>query len=94
MATYPREFKEQLVELHLKRGKSFMDLAREFNVSATSIANWVREAEQREARQVAVAGGESDEQRIVRLERELARKNEELEILGKALAYFARQADQ
>ena len=28
------------------------------------------------------------------LEKELARKNEELEILGKALAFFARQADQ
>ena len=94
MATYPREFKEQLVELHLKRGKSFMDLAREFNVSATSIANWVREVEQREARELAAAGGETDKQRIARLEKELARKNEELDILGKALAYFARQADQ
>jgi hypothetical protein len=27
MATYPREYKEQLVELHLKRGRSFMDPA-------------------------------------------------------------------
>ena len=71
-----------------------MDLAREFNVSATSIANWVREAEKRAGREVAAAGGESDKQRITRLEKELARKNEELDILGKALAYFARQADQ
>jgi transposase len=94
MATFPKEFKDQLVELHLKRGRSFMDLAREYNVSATSIANWVRDAEKREAREVAATGGESDQQRIARLEKELARKNEELDILGKALAYFARQADQ
>jgi transposase len=71
-----------------------MDLAREYNVSATSIANWVRDAEKREAREAAATGGESDQQRIARLEKELARKNEELDILGKALAYFARQADQ
>jgi transposase-like protein len=54
----------------------------------------VRDAEKREAREVAATGGESDQQRIARLEKELARKNEELDILGKALAYFARQADQ
>jgi transposase-like protein len=39
-------------------------------------------------------GGESDKQKVRRLERELARKEEELQILGKALAFFARRADQ
>ena len=39
-------------------------------------------------------GGESDQAKIKRLEKELARKEQELEILGKALAFFARRADQ
>jgi transposase len=73
-----------------------MELSREFNVSATTIANWARAAERREARQAAGRGGdeESDRAKIARLERELARKTEELEILGKALAFFVRQADR
>jgi transposase-like protein len=46
------------------------------------------------ADQAAGPGGESDQAKIARLERELARKEEELEILGKAVAFFARRADQ
>lgn len=93
--TYSKEFKGQIVELH-RRGRTFMDLAREFNISATSIANWVREQERREGASARseLGGGESDAAKIARLERELARKEEELEILGKALAFFARQSDQ
>jgi transposase len=94
MGTYSKEFRDQIVELHRKRGRTFMELSREFNISATSISNWVRAAERREVREVAAAGGESDKDRIARLEKDLARTNEELEILGKALAFFARKADQ
>ncbi len=95
MATYSQEFKDQIVELH-RKGRSFMDLAKEFGLAPTSIANWVKAADKRD---VAAArsrdqGGESDEDKIRRLEKELARKEEELEILGKALAFFARRADQ
>ena len=39
-------------------------------------------------------GAESDKAKILRLEKELARKEQELEILGKALAFFARRADR
>ena len=36
---------------------------------------------------------EPDKAKIRRLERQLAAKEEELEILGKALAFFARRMD-
>ena len=95
MATFSQEFKDQIVELH-RGGRSFMDLAKEFNLAPTSISNWVRAADKRDA-----AGGraqaesvESDKAKILRLEKELARKEQELEILGKALAFFARRADR
>jgi transposase len=96
MTTYSQEFKDQIVELH-RGGRSFSDLAREFNLAATSISNWVRDADRREGR-----GGQPspstlsqpDKERIRQLEKELARKQEELDILGKALAFFARRADQ
>jgi transposase len=97
MANYSQEFKDQIVALH-RRGRSFMDLGKEFNLAPTSISNWVRAADKRAARDAsdppADEGGESDGQKVRRLERELARKEEELEILGKALAFFARRMDQ
>lgn len=102
MQTFSQEFKDQIVELHRKGGRTFMDLAKEFNLSATTVSNWVRAADKRQAQQqrakdadaLAGPGGESDKAKITRLEKELARSQEELEILGKALAFFARRADQ
>lgn len=93
--TYSQEFKDQIVELH-RRGRTFSDLAKEFGLASTSVSNWVRAADKRDARKVRTKGSddESDKDRIRQLEKELARKEEELEILGKALAFFARRADQ
>lgn len=95
MANYSQEFKDQIIELH-RQGRSFMDLGKEFNLAPTSISNWVRAAEKRDAAsgRASAAGEEPDKARIRRLEKELARKEEELEILGKALAFFARRVDQ
>jgi transposase len=95
---FSKEFKDQIVELHRKGGRTFMDIGREFNLSPTTVANWVRAADKRQAQDRSTVaghgGGESDKQKVRRLERELARKEEELQILGKALAFFARRADQ
>lgn len=93
--SYSQEFKDQIVALH-RQGRSFMDLGKEFNLAPTSISNWVRAADRRDAERSRAAdtGGESDEQKIRRLERDLATKTQEVEILGKALAFFARRADQ
>jgi len=92
---FSQEFKDQIVELHRRRGRTFMDIAMEFNLSPTSVANWVRAAEKREAAPASSSVAvESDKARIARLEKELARKEEELVILGKALAFFARRQDQ
>jgi len=92
MANYPQEFKDRVVELH-RQGHSFNDLARE--LATTSISNWVLAAERRDSANVKgeVAEQESDQAKIHRLERQLAANEEELEILGKALAFFVRRMD-
>jgi transposase-like protein len=56
----------------------------------------VRAANKQDARaeQPRGSGADADKARIRELEKELARTEEELEILGKALAFFARRADQ
>jgi transposase len=97
---YPQEFRDQIVALHLRDGRTFADIAKEFSLSATTVAKWVREFEdaQKAKRGVrgepAVSAADSDRERIVRLERELAKKNEEVEILGKALAFFVRRSER
>jgi transposase len=102
MGTYSQEFKDQVVELHRRDGRTFMDLGKEFNLSPTTVANWSRSADKRDAakrlaqskKAVPQDEVESDKAKIARLERELARKSEELEILGKALAFFVRRTDR
>lgn len=91
---FSQEFKDQIVALHQRDGRTFVEIAAEFGLSATSVANWVRAAEKASKRQRAAPAGESDAARIARLERELAKKDEELEILGKALAFFARRSER
>ena len=95
MTNYPQEFKDQLVALH-RSGRTFMELGKEFNLAPTSISNWVRAAEKQEqaAKRARNEGGESDAMKIRRLEKELANKEDELEILGKAVAFFARRMDR
>lgn len=94
MTTYPQEFKDQLVALH-RSGRTYMELGKEFNLAPTSISNWVRAAEKQErAVTRSKEGSESDAAKIRRLERELADKAEEVEILGKAVAFFARRMDR
>jgi transposase len=95
---FSQEFKDQIVELFRRGGRTFMDIGKEFNLSPTTVANWVRAADSRDGR----LSGRSpdldaqaiDQAEIARLRHELAQKEEELEILGKALAFFARRRDQ
>ncbi len=97
---YPQEFRDQIVALHRYDGRTFADIAEEFSLSATTVAKWVRASEdaERPSRskrgEESVPAEESDQKRIARLERELARKTEEVEILGKALAFFARRSER
>jgi transposase len=91
---YSQEFKDQIVELH-RTGRTFVDIGREFHISATTVTNWVRQADRKQlGGSVTADPGDDLKLKVARLERELARKDEELEILGKALAFFARRAEQ
>jgi transposase len=88
---YPPEFKAQVVQLAREGEKSYVEIARELGLSPTSVANWVREADAKQRR-----GGLSADERaeLVALRREVKKKDEELAILGKALAFFVRRADR
>jgi transposase len=89
---YPPEFRAQVVALY-RDGVSAKELADQFGISPTSVTNWARRA--RLASGIGpVKDALSDKEEIARLQRLLKQRDEELETLGKALAFFVRRADQ
>ncbi len=88
---YPPEFRQQMVQL-VKAGRTPEELSREFEPTAQTIHNWVKQSD-------LDAGVRSDG--LTSLEREelrrLRRENKQLkverEILSKAAAWFARETD-
>ncbi len=87
---YPPEFRRQMVEL-VRTGRSPEKLAQEFEPSAESIRNWVRQADLDEGRRT---DGLTTEERaeLRRLRRENKQLKIEREILKKAAAWFAQES--
>lgn len=84
---YPPEFRAQMVAL-VRAGRSAESLSREFEPTAQTIHNWVKQADLDEGRRAdGVTSAEREELR--RLRRENRRLREEREILKKAAAWFA-----
>ena len=86
---YPAEFRARMVEL-VRAGRTPEDLSREFEPSAQSIWNWVRQAERDGGiHQDGLTTDEKEELRRLRRENKVLR--EEKEILKKAAAWFAEE---
>jgi transposase len=90
-AAYAPEFRSRMVEL-VRAGRDPEQLAREFEPSAESIRNWVKQADRDEGRREdGLTTAEREELR--RLRREVRQLREEREILAKAAAWFARETE-
>ncbi len=86
---YPPEFRQQMVEL-VRAGRTPEELSREYEPTAQSIWNWVRQAERDGGvRQDGLTSDEKEELR--KLRREVRVLREEKEILKKAAARFAEE---
>lgn len=87
--SYPSEFRRQLVEL-VRAGRSPESLALEFEPTAQTIRNWVKQsARDKGERSDGLTTPERVE--LTRLRRELRQVKLEREILSKATAWFARE---
>jgi transposase len=88
---YPPEFRRQMIEL-VKAGRTPEELSREFEPTAQTIHNWVRQTDiDAGVRSDGLTSLERDELR--RLRRENKQLRVEREILKKAAAWFARETD-
>ena len=85
------EFMAGAVRLVLDEGKSIGAVARELDLTPSSLANWVRHAQaDRTKGRTGLTTAEREE--IARLRKELRIVQEEREILKKAAAFFAKQS--
>lgn len=89
-SAYPPEFRRQMVEL-VRSGRTPEELSREFEPTAQSIMNWVRQAE-RDAGRRTDGPTSVEREELIRLRRENQRLRQERDILSKAAAWFARES--
>lgn len=90
---YPPEYRERIVEL-ARAGRSPESLAEDFEPTATTIRNWVREAKRTEKKRREEKLPVDEREELVRLRRENRMLREEKEILKKAAAWFAQEANR
>ncbi len=88
---YPPEFRQQMIEL-VQVGRTPESLSREFEPTAQTIHNWVRQADLDEGRRDDGATS-AEREELRRLRRDNKRLRQEREILAKAAAWFAQETD-
>jgi transposase len=81
------EFRREAVRLARDSEKSLTQIARELGVTTSALCKWKKQVEAEEA-----SGLTSDEKaELVQLRKDKARLEMEVEILGKATAFFAKR---
>lgn len=89
---YSPEYRRRLVEL-VRAGRTAESLGRQYEVSAQSIRNWVRQSDLDEGRRSdGLTTAEREE--LVRLRRDNKRLREERDILKRAAAWFAKETER
>tara|TARA_Y100001933_G_scaffold149821_1_gene148273 strand:- start:5465 stop:5779 length:315 start_codon:yes stop_codon:yes gene_type:complete len=88
-APYPEEFHQQPIDL-VRAGRAPEELAHEFEPSAESIRNWVKQANRDGGRRHdGLTSAEREE--LTRLRREFRQLKQEREMLSMAAARFAQE---
>ena len=88
---FTEEFKQQAVRLVLDEGKSVGAVARELDLTASALGQWVKHARaDRTKGKTGLTTAEREE--LVRLRKALRIAEEERDILKKATAFFAKQS--
>lgn len=88
---YPGEFRQQILEL-VRAGRSPEELAKEFEPTAQTIRNWIKQAKRDNGEQPDELSLD-EKAELARLRKENKQLRLEREILSKAAAWFARETD-
>ena len=87
--SFTAEFKADIVERCWKGDRSIGEIAKDFDLTETSVRDWVKQAEIDGGQRPGLASEEKEE--LTRLRRENRRLREDVEILKRATAFFAKE---
>ena len=87
---YTQEFKREAVRLATAPDGSVPEVARELGLRIDVLRGWMRQVSGLPGRSARAATRTSQDEEIRQLRREVAQLREERDILGKAMAFFAR----
>src|SRR5580700_7916732 len=89
--SFTPEFKAEIVDLCQRGDRSVGQVAKDFDLTETAVREWVRQAG-RDAGTVSDGGLTTEERReLSELRRENRRLREDVEILKRATAFFAKE---
>ncbi len=88
---FTKEFRADAVKLVREGGRSMPQVARDLDLTETSLREWVRRAEIEEGKGPPGALTAAERAELVELRRRVKRLAMEREILKKAAAFFAKE---
>ena len=89
---YDREFKAQLVRQHEEQKRSVAELSEAYGIGDGTIYKWIKAYREDSAQAYPGSGHQKpDEEEVRKLRRKVMDLEEEVQILKKAAAYFAKQ---
>jgi transposase len=90
---FSEQFKADAIKLATESGKTVRQVARDLDLDPGSLHTWIRERGMRAGDAVtAQSAGETLEEEVRRLRRDLANVTDERDFLKKATAYFAKES--
>src|SRR3954454_9896016 len=87
--SFTPEFKADIVERCRRGDRSIGEVARDFDLTETAVREWVRQAEVDAGERAGLSSAERAE--LAELRRENRRLREDVEILRRATAFFAKE---
>ena len=87
--SFSPEFKAEIVERCRRGDRSIGQVARDFDLTETAVREWVKQAEVDAGERAGVTSDEREE--LTALRRENRRLRDDVEILKRATAFFAKE---
>ena len=87
--SFTPEFKADIVERCRRGDRTVGQVARDFDLTETAVREWVRQADVDNGDRDGLTSGEREE--LARLRRENRRLQEDVDILKRATAFFAKE---
>ena len=87
--SFTSEFKSEIVEACSRGDRTIGQVARDFDLTETAVREWVKQADIDAGRRDGLTSAEREE--LAQLRRENRRLREDVEILKRATAFFAKE---